>query len=152
EPPPRSDAAKEESLRRMREHANRLIVRVPSGSETGRAELADAPLIHYADEVRRLTESTMWVWHQEGLPVLFCKIELLTARTGKSSWQYCCVPAPSEKADVEWAREYRGRSRDTSFKRVLMPDAAEPRDQPAARLTQMKAIARAFGGETEQTP
>jgi hypothetical protein len=151
-PADKADSAKDESLKLMREQASRIIVKIPSGTETHRAELAEAPLIHYADQVRRLTESTLWVWQQEGLPVLFCKIERLTARTGKPSWQYCCVPATAEKADVEWTRQFRWRARDTSFKRVLLAEAPEPRDQAAARLSQMKAIARGFGGETEQTP
>lgn len=151
--PEKSDSAKDESLKLMRERASRMIVKIPAGSEARRAELAEAPLIHYADPVRNLPESTLWVWQQEGLPVLFCKIERLTnSRTGNFRWQYCCVPATAEKADVEWERQFRWRARDTSFKRLPLADAPDPRDQVAARLTQMKAVARGFGGETEQTP
>jgi hypothetical protein len=152
-PPDRADKAKAESLQRMLARTKQMIVRIQTGSEERRPELIEAPLIHYADQVRNLPESTLWVWQQQGLPVLFCKVEQLrNSRAGNASWQYCCVPATAEKIDVEWQRQFRWRSRETPFQWVAVADAPEPRDQAPARLTQMKAIVRGFGGETEQTP
>jgi hypothetical protein len=149
-PPDRADKAKAESLERMLARTKQMVVRMQAASEERRPELVEAPLIHYADQVRNLPESTLWVWQQQGLPVLFCKVEQI--RDARASWQYCCVPATADKIDVEWQRQFRWRSRETSFKWVPVADAPEPRDQAPARLTQMKAIVRGFGGETEQTP
>src|SRR5262245_11686056 len=149
-PPERVEKAKAESLQRMLARTKQMIVRIQAGSEERHPELVEAPLIHYADQVRNLPESTLWVWQQQGLPVLFCKVEQI--RDARASWQYCCVPATAEKIDVEWQRQFRWRSREASFKWIPVADAPEPRDQAPARLTQMKAIVRGFGGETEQTP
>jgi hypothetical protein len=149
----KADRAKAESLKEMQSRVSRMIVKIPAGAESRRAELMPAPLIHYADQVRNLPESTLWVWQQEGLPILFCKVERLpNSQTGATSWQYCCVPATGEKADVEWERQFRWRARETAFQWVSLPDEADPRDQAPARLTQMRSIVRGFGGETEQTP
>lgn len=149
----REQIAKEESLTLMREKARHIRVKLASGAEGMSCELKEIPLIHYSDQVRRLPESTLWVWEREGLPVLFCKIERIVDKAGATkSWQYCCGPATSQKADVEWEREFRWRARETPFRWVALPDAPDPRDQATARLIQMKTILRDFSGETEQTP
>jgi len=148
--PDRAERAKAESLQRMLARTRQMIVRIQAGSEERRPELVEAPLIHYADQVRNLPESTLWVWQQQGLPVLFCKVEQI--RDARASWQYCCVPATTEKIDVEWQRQFRWRSREALFKWVPVADAPEPHDKAPTRLMQMKAIVRGFGGETEQTP
>jgi hypothetical protein len=151
--PVKAATAKEESLKVMQARARRMIVNIGAGAELHRAELVESPLVHYADQVRNLPESTLWVWQQEGLPVLFCKVERLAkSQTETTSWQYCCVPATGEKADVEWERQFRWRARDTPFQWMPLAEESEPRDQPAARLSQMKAIVRGFGGETKQVP
>jgi hypothetical protein len=152
-PSAKAETARDESLKVMRARVNRMVVRIPEGPEAHRAELLESPLLHYADQVRNLPESTLWVWQQEGLPVLFCKVErLANLRTETTSWQYCCVPATAEKADVEWERQFRWRAREASFKWVPLAEEAEPRDQAPGRLIQMRSIVRGFGGETEQTP
>ena len=148
--PNQADRAKAESLERMLARTKQMVVRIQGGSEERRPELVEAPLIHYADQVRNLPESTLWVWQQQGLPVLFCKVEQI--RDARASWQYCCVPATAEKIDVEWQRQFRWRSREALFQWVPVADVPEPSDKAPTRLTQMKAIVRGFGGETEQTP
>src|SRR5579863_1993180 len=115
-PPANADTAKKESLKAMLARVNRMIVKIPTGEDSRRAELLESPLLHYSDQVRNLPESTLWVWQHEGLPVLFCKVERMTNVTnGAISWQYCCVPATGDKTDVEWERQLRWRARDTSF-------------------------------------
>jgi hypothetical protein len=149
----KADTAKAEALERMLARTKLMIVRMQAEAEERRPELVEAPLIHYADQVRDLPESTLWVWQQQGLPVLFCKVEQIrNSRSGNASWQYCCVPATAEKIDIEWQRQFRWRSREALFKWVPVTEAPEPSDKAPTRLTQMKAIVRGFGGETEQTP
>ena len=151
--PTKEQIAKEEALTLMRGKARRILVKLQGAAEGSQCEIKETPLIHYSDQVRRLPESTLWVWQRDGLPVLFCKIERLADAAGTTkSWQYCCVPATNQKTDVEWERDFRWRARETPFRWVALPDAPEPRDQAAGRLTQMKAIIREFSGETEQTP
>ena len=55
-PPDRVDRAKAESLGRMLARTKQMIVRVQAGSEERRPELVEAPLIHYADQVRTAAE------------------------------------------------------------------------------------------------
>src|SRR5262245_19695949 len=82
--------AKEEALELMRGKARRILVKLQGAAEGSQCELKETPLIHYSDQVRRLPESTLWVWQRDGLPVLFCKIERLVDAAGTTkSWQYC---------------------------------------------------------------
>jgi hypothetical protein len=148
-----AQAEKKKSLEVMRGQAQRMIVRLGAGEDQVDCELNEQPLIHYSDQVRRLPESTLWVWQQDGVPVLFCKIERLADAEGVTkSWQYCCVPATDQKADVTWGRDYRWRMREPAFRWSPIAAPAEPRDTPRARLSQMKVLAREFNGRTEQTP
>ncbi|HEY2251446.1 MAG TPA: hypothetical protein VGH74_10315 [Planctomycetaceae bacterium] len=148
----KEETDKSESLAVMLGQAKRMLVQIGETPAAPRPELKEQPLIHYSDRVRQLPESTLWVWEQKGAPVLFCKIERVTSGDGGAAlWQYCCVPATTEKADVTWGRNFRWRARESSFHWSPLADAPEPRDQPRVRLTQLKAIAREFSGRTEQT-
>jgi hypothetical protein len=144
--------AQQRSQKLLLGQAQRMIVKVGAESEQRTCELNETPLIHYSDQVRQLPESSLWVWHLDGRPTLFCKVERIVDDQGATkSWQYCCVPATDQKADVEWDREFRWRARNFPFKWSSLPSEPGPRPQAAGRLSQMKAIARQFEGETEQT-
>jgi hypothetical protein len=148
----KEETDKSESLAVMLGQAKHMLVQIGETPASFRPELREHPLIHYSDRVRRLPESTLWVWEQRDLPVLFCKIERVTSGEGGAAmWQYCCVPATTEKVDVTWGRNFRWRARESSFHWSPLADAPQPRDQPRVRLTQLKAIAREFSGRTEQT-
>jgi hypothetical protein len=148
-----AQAERKKSLDVMLGQARQMIVRLGSGADAPECELREVPLIHYSDQVRRLPESTLWIWEQEGVPVLFCKIERLVGRDGvTNSWQYCCAPATAQRADVTWGRDYRWRLREPAFRWSPLASATAPREQPRARLSQMKALAREFSGKTEYTP
>jgi len=89
EPAAGDKAARAESLKLMRAKAEQIIVRLGAGDDAQACELKETPLIHYSDQVRRLPESTLWVWQRAGLPVLFCKVERITDAAGATkSWQY----------------------------------------------------------------
>lgn len=134
----------------MLDQAQRMLVKVGVAEK---CELKETPLIHYSDQVRRLPESTLWLWEDGGRPVLFCKIERITGADGATKmWQFCCSPATASKTDVTWGKNFRWRARELPFRWLSLPDASPPRDQPRARLTQMKSIARGFSGRTAQTP
>lgn len=147
--PQQSD--KQKSLAVMLSQAKQMLVQAGAANDLSKCELKEQPLIHYSDQVRRLPESTLWMWEQKGTPALFCKIERVAeANGGTKLWQYCCAPAMNEKFDVTWGRSFRWRAREQAFHWSPLADAPEPRGQPRARLTQMKALAREFHGRTEQ--
>jgi hypothetical protein len=144
---------KKKSLQILLEQAKQMAVKVAKTREPVACELKETPLIHYSDQVRGLPESSLWIWEHEGVPALFCKIERIAKAEGATkAWQYCCVPATSDKVDVTWGRNFRWRSRDVSIQWTPLTGAQSPRDQARARLTQMKSMAREFSGHTEQTP
>jgi len=148
--PPKDQPDKKAALQVMLGQAKQMLVQVGKVED---CELKETPLIHYSDQVRRLPESTLWLWADRGRPVLFCKIERIADAAGTTkSWQYCCSPATADKADVTWGRNFRWRAREVTFRWQPLPDAPEPREQARARLTQMKNLAREFSGKTEQTP
>jgi hypothetical protein len=149
-PQPEDQAGKKESLRVMLEQAQRILVKVGAAEK---CQLKETPLIHYSDQVRRLPDSTLWLWEENSRPVLFCKIERVADAAGTTkSWQYACSPATASKTDVTWGKNFRWRARELSFRWTALPNVAPPRDQARARLTQLKNIAREFSGRTRQTP
>lgn len=140
-------------LKQMRERVQNMEVRFPDGKDGTLAELRTTPLIHYSDQIRNLPESTLWVWHIDQVPVLFCKVERMeNKQTGAVTWQYCCVPTSLDKADVTWKRDYRWRAKDPGFKWIAVADMPAPHRQEGLRLTQLRDIARNFVGEVTGGP
>ncbi len=150
EPATKSAAAKasDEVLKQMLGRVQKMEVRFPPGDQGRQAELIPTPLIHYSDQVRALPESTLWVWQLDQAPVLFCKVERLASkRSDAVGWQYCCVPASEDKADVTWKQDFRWRAKEVGFKWMAVPDAKPPHQQEGIRLTQLKGVARGFTAE-----
>ncbi len=150
EPSPKSGTNKsqDEVLQQMLGRVENMEVRFPPGEQGRQAELHPTPLLHYSDQVRALPESTLWVWQLDQAPVLFCKVErMVSKRDGAVGWQYCCVPASEDKADVTWKRDFRWRGKEVGFKWTTIPDATPPYPQEGLRLTQLKGVARGFTGE-----
>lgn len=135
------------SIAEMLEQAVEMTVRIASGNESRNAELSATPLIHYSDQQRSLTDSTLWVWRLDERPVLFSKVERLpSADGGTGGWQFCCVPVTVDKADVQWGRRFRWRSRESTTTWTDFSDIPHPAASATRRLLQMKHLARQFEG------
>jgi hypothetical protein len=143
-----ADQAQAEILKQMLGRVQNMQVRFPAGDQARPAELHPTPLIHYSDQIRSLPESTLWVWQLDQAPVLFCKVErIVSKQDGHVNWQYCCVPATEDKADVTWKRDLRWRAKEVGFKWISAADKTLPHQQEGIRLTQLKGVARGFTGE-----
>lgn len=149
-----SGVSEDPGLSAMRMEAQGMTVRLNHADRSAAttAELVATPLIHYSDQQRNLTESTLWVWQWEGRPVLFGKLErLLTKEVGVSGWQYCCTPAADETVDIQWGRRFRWRSKEAALKWQDFDDAPPVSTGASARLLQMKSLAARFHGTIENT-
>jgi hypothetical protein len=149
-PPSQAQDPIDEKLKPMLDQVQQMTVRIPSGAESKTAMLNLKPLISYSDQERALPDSTLWMWHHDDVPVLFCKVEGLTTpgRDGRA-WQFCCVPATEQLLDVEWNREFRWRAKEAGFGWVTLADQSAPAAKPPGRLTQLKGFARQFSADIE---
>jgi hypothetical protein len=142
-------------LSEARTQVRALTVRLtPSGkSEPAVAELLATPLMHYSDQQRGFTDSTLWVWQLAGRPVLFSKLERLFNAAGETSgWQFCCTPTIDDTVEIQSDRRLRWRSRKAALKWQDLDEAPLPAAGAPGRLLQMKSLAARFVGEIENTP
>jgi hypothetical protein len=124
----------------------------PAGAPGAAAELVATPLLHYSDQQRGLTESTLWVWQLDGQPVLFSKLERLFDGQGVATgWQYCCTPTTTETVEIQSDRRIRWRSKAAALNWQEFDEAPLPGDSAVVRLRQLKALAAQFEGEIENT-
>lgn len=150
--PVRGIDANEGIAKLMLAQVERMTVRVPVEAGTEIALLKANPLIRYSDQERALTQSSLWVWHRDEVPVLFCKVERVTRPDSpRHAWQFCCSPALDQKVDVEWNREFRWRAKEVGVRWTPFADKSAPGNKPALRLSQLKALARQFSGEIENS-
>jgi hypothetical protein len=141
-------------LTAMRTQVQGMAVRLndADGSRTADAELVATPLIHYSDQQRKLTDSTLWVWQSQGRPVLFSKLERLLSREGATNgWQFCCTPTTDATVDILWGRRFRWRSKEPALKWQDFDVAPPPAAGAPGRLLQMKSLANRFHGEIVNT-
>lgn len=160
DPPPNGTEAavaadsEDPGLSAMRTQVQGMTVRLNNadGSQSRMAELVATPLIHYSDQQRKLTDSTLWIWESEGRPVLFSKLERLLSREGATNaWQFCCTPTTDETLDIQWGRRFRWRSKEAALKWQDFDAAPPPAAGAAGRLLQMKSLANRFHGRIVNT-
>lgn len=148
----RESDANEEIAKLMLAQVERMTVRVPEEAGRKTATLKTDPLIRYSDQERALTQSSLWVWHRDEVPVLFCKVERVTRPDSpRHTWQFCCSPALDQKLDVEWNREFRWRAKEVGVRWTPFADKSAPGNKLALRLSQLKALARQFSAEIENS-
>src|SRR5207245_8435645 len=99
-----------------RARAERIQVHVAVGSQVTRATVHPNPLMKYTDVPRQIEIATLWIWHDEGLPVALGKVEAYQRKDGPK-WLYCFASAstglvdgkctegrgsPARKPGIEW--------------------------------------------------
>lgn len=115
---------------------------VESGSEI---ECVETPVLHYTEPVRGNVFGTMWVWGRTGRPAAV--LELI--RHGDPESDVCedwfCFHATTDRPirlTADSGQIWTPESSDLTFE--FLPHAPIPAETPAARMVQMKQLARGF--------
>lgn len=139
-------------LVRMSGRAKRVQVHSLADEVRKTSQLVTEPLFRYSDEPRRIIDATLWCWQSDGRPTALLKIEE-NARTPHSKpWLYCVVSLSSELIEVErdGGREFSSRRPGLDLR--PLPNGPEPANTKAARLTQLRQLARRFSATIVRDP
>lgn len=107
-------------------------------------ETGDKPVLRYDDQARNLLDAGVWCIGKQGRPTAFITIELYGAGEDQALLTYEFISLSSKKFSMNstngpsWAPEL------TELVTRAVPDAPKPAESKAARLTQMRDIAREF--------
>lgn len=103
--------------------------------------LEPKPLLRWSNPISGVVDGSMWLWTQEGRPV--ATVDLFSANKGLS-WTLQCQSLSLEPFTCQQHDEVQWTPRRGAFELKPVPGAAAPAKTAAARLTQMRAIAREF--------
>lgn len=147
---PKSDAAaREASLAAMRQRveSTRITVLGTDGAKSAGADarLVEAPIFRYSDELREIEDAGMWLWTDRGRPVAVMKVERYKASRFSTQWLYCFVSLSPELVRAEWRDSRPFQAKQPGVKWQDLND--KPAITRAARLVQLREMARRFSGE-----
>ena len=139
----------EPSLKALQQRVE--TTQVALSKETGRkAKLVEKPVFHYSDELRQIENAGVWLWTDQGRPVAAMKVERYQKGRFPIPWLYCFTSLSSELVRAEWANAKPFQARQPGVKWQPLTD--DPAMNRAARLVQMRDIARRFSAELLRDP
>ena len=107
--------------------------------------LVVAPVFRNSDELRRIEDGGLWIWTQSGRPVAAMKVEHYQPGVHPRPWLYCFTSLSSELVTAEWDGDPTFKASKPGVTWKPLDDA--PAKTRAARLAQMREIARRFSAE-----
>lgn len=143
EPGQLSESGRKERLRKIRGIVETLNVTVLTGDESQAARLLSEPSLLYADNVRELSDSSLWIWEQSGRPVGATAVEWHRSPTENGSWTFEFTGLTAQKLrltlpDREWLIE----TTSGASRRLLNADP--PASTRTQRALQMKRLSERF--------
>ena len=139
-----STSERQALLKEMRSAAAAIKVTEKVGEQLRPAKLVEEPIFRYSDEQRFIRDATMWIWTVEGRPVSVMKLERYSFPDPKRHWLFNVGSASPNLFTVQWPfdREFESKKPGLSFQ--PLKDAAAIAESKAARLSQLKQLARRF--------
>lgn len=137
-----TDAA-DDSLRILRDRARET--RLSFVGSSAEPQFEAAPVFRYSDQLRHIRDAGIWIWTQGGRPVAALKVEHYEPGVHPRPWLYCFASLSTELAVAEWTRAATFRAREPGVSWQSLGD--KPANSRAARLLQMREIARRFSAE-----
>lgn len=121
-----------------------LVSRKQQPSEV-EATLVAKPIFRYSDALRDIEDAGIWLWTHDQRPVAALKVERYKPGRFKIPWLYCFASLSADLVKAEWAdaRPFAARKPGIAWQ-TLKEDPAPTR---AARLQQMRKLARQFSAE-----
>lgn len=119
-------------------------VAVDAITEKGRtpAELVETPLMRYSDMSRGRLDGTLWVWGRTGRPAAI--MELFTHVDGRGSWVHVIHSLSTGLVTAKIGGGLRWSPRQPGLELKPLPGPPAPASKKAARLRQIKELARRF--------
>ena len=151
----RPDAAEEPSGARQRLDAMRqriagITVWKQIGGERERLEAPKAALFRLVDPTREFPDGTLWTWPEKGRPAVLVTLSLLTS-SQPPVWVYEFASLSDSLVEAEFAGEKKWSALRPGWEGEKFDNAPAPADSAAARLRQMRELARRFKA-VEQFP
>jgi hypothetical protein len=115
---------------RLAEEPNRVVSR------------SSQPLLTYGDSARQNKNGTLWAFGVEGRPLAF--LELYQGNQKTPLWVHAVTLTGERRVTLATPASGEWRPGSTQIEPTPVPVAPAPEDRPAARLRQMKEIARRF--------
>ena len=119
-------------------------VAVYAVTEKGRvpAQLVMTPLMRYSDMSRGRLDGTMWAWGRTGRPAAI--MELWTQVDGRGDWAHGIRSLSTGLVTAEIGAGLRWAPRRPGLELKPLPGSPAPASKKAARLRQIKELARRF--------
>lgn len=141
--------AREASLVALRQRVEptRITLLGTDGAKSSGADvrLVEAPIFRYSDELREIEDAGMWLWTDRSRPVAVMKVERYRPSRFPTPWLYCFVSLSPEFVRAEWADSRPFQAKQPGVKWQDLSD--KPASTRAARLAQLREMARRFSGE-----
>ena len=139
-------------LAQMRRLAERVRVDTLTEEDSTKSQLVADPLFRYSDELRGILDATLWCWQIEARPVALLKIERYEKLPHDKPWLYCIASLSSGLITAKWnsGQEFSSKAPGLEFR--ALSEAVMPADSKAARLTQLRQLARRFSATILRDP
>lgn len=136
------DAARSERMKHMREFVRSLAV--VELKQDGYEELVPELALIYADAARDTSDSTLWLWLQDGRPRAFTAIEYYPKKPEERRWsfEFASLSPGSVVMTYDDSQEWKLRAAETTSHSLSFSTA--PSVGRSRRLQQMKQLARRF--------
>jgi hypothetical protein len=142
-------ADKKESLELLQQRASAgRVSLIKGGRKTVDKEsikLVEKPVFRYSDELRAIEDAGIWLWTRHGRPVAALKVERYKEGRLRVPWLYCFASLSAELVRAEWDDAAPFQARKPGIAWRSLDD--KPATTRAARLLQMRELARRFSAE-----
>ena len=137
-------AASEASLKALRLRVENTRVQLTKQADRS-LKVVEAPVFRYSDELRHIEDAGLWLWTDRGRPAATMKVERYKLGLHPRPWLYCFTSLSPELVSAEWSDERKYQARKPGIEWKSLHDS--PKETRAARLVQMRDIARRFSAE-----
>lgn len=147
--PAKENRAKQR-LELMKSLITEIEVAAPETDAEVTAKFAARPLLRYNDQsralyrTRHLLDATVWRLGEAGRPMALVTLELYPLEQGKGQVSYEFLSLSPAAITMLLPTGKKWSARASELKMSPVADAALPADSPAARLAQMRQLARRF--------
>ena len=142
-------ADKKESLELLQKRAEGTSILLfqgrPAGDKGEPAQLVENPIFRYSDELRDIEDAGIWLWTDHNRPVAALKVERYKPRRFRVPWLYCFTSLSSDLLRADWPDAVAFAAKKPGI--TWQPLDDKPAPSRAARLLQMRELARRFSAE-----
>ncbi len=141
---PAAALSSEASLKLLQQRIETTQVQLTNHTDR-KLKIVATPVFRYSDELRQIEDAGLWLWTDRGRPAAVMKVERYKLGLHPRQWLYCFVSLSPELISAEWVNERKYQARQPGVVWKSFDDV--PKETRAARLIQMREIARRFSAE-----